>query len=228
MDFPPFPGFRDAAFDLLRGLKQHNRRDWFQPRKQVFKDEVEWPLQCLVVDAAREAQRRHLPLAGDPARSLFRIYRDIRFSRNKQPYKTHAGAVLSRSGERNDPGVVYIHVEPGASFLAAGFWRPPMALLRPWRLRITDDPAGFRQVLAALEDRGLTLDPGTPLTRMPRGFEAYAGTEIAPLLQWTSFTVSRPVADEALRTPAFTQDVVRLAQDALPLLSYGWAILDRS
>lgn len=228
MDFPPFPGFRDEAFTFLRQLKHNNRRDWFKPRKQTFEDEVQWPLQCLVVDATREATRLGLPLSGDPKRSLFRIYRDTRFSKNKQPYKPHASAVLSRSGGRKDLGVVYMHVEPEASFLAAGFWRPPMDLLRPWRNRMVHEPGSFQEVLHALEARDLSVDPGQPLKRMPRGFEKYADTEHADRLRWTSFTVSRPVPDEALQTPDFTQQVVQMMHDALPLLEYGWSVEDRT
>ena len=62
MDHPPFPGFRDEAFAFLRELEANNRRDWFKPRKDTYEDEVVWPLRCLLLDAAREAAARGLPL----------------------------------------------------------------------------------------------------------------------------------------------------------------------
>ena len=222
-DYPPFPGFRDEAFAFLRALKQNNRRDWFKPRKATYTDEVQWPLRCLVVDAGRQASLRDLPLTGDPKAGLFRIYRDTRFSKNKQPYKTSAGAVLSRSGTRKDSGVVYIHVEPGASFLGAGFWRPDNDVLRRWRTHMAAHPTDFLVMVDALDAAGLTLEHGgQTLKRMPRGFTDREDTEIGDYLKWKSFTVSRPVADEAMQSPDFTDAVVQMMTDTLPLLEFGW------
>ena len=224
-DFPPFPGFRPEAFDFLRQLAQNNERDWFKPRKETYDDEVLWPMRCLVADASRQAAALGLPLTGDPKRSLFRIYRDIRFSKNKNPYKTHAGAVLSRSGERRDNGVVYIHVEPGKAFIAGGFWRPETSLLRAWRARMAEAPALFLEMTRRLDTAGLALDYGQDtLKRMPRGFENLADTEVAHYLRWKSFIVSRTVSDEALQSPDFTQALVQMMHDALPLLEYGWQL----
>nr|WP_243665199.1 TIGR02453 family protein [Rhodothermus marinus] len=118
-DFPPFPGFRPEALDFLRALKQHNRRDWFRPRKAIYEDEVRWPMQCLVADVGRELIRRGLPLRGDPEQGLFRIYRDTRFSKDKRPYKTHIGAVLSRTGSRRDLASCTFMWSP-----ATRFWGP--------------------------------------------------------------------------------------------------------
>src|SRR6266536_26141 len=71
---------------------------------------------------------------------IFRIYRDVRFSADKRLYKTHAGAVLTRSGGRRDPGVLYIHVAPGESMVAAGFWHPEPTLLARLRRAVLGDP----------------------------------------------------------------------------------------
>ncbi len=227
LDFPPFPGFRPEAFDFLRQLARNNRREWFKPRKETYEDEVLWSLRCLVVDAARQAGLRRLPLTGDPKGGLFRLYRDTRFSKNKLPYKTHAGAVLSRTGSRKEEGVVYVHVEPGASFLAAGFWHPEAALLRAWRARMAAAPSVFLEMAHALEAAGLPLaHDGDALKRLPRGFEDFARHEWADYLRWKSFVVSRTVSDEALQAPDFTEAVVQMMRDALPLLDYGWHLVD--
>ena len=226
-NLPPFPGLRTEALDFLRQLAQNNERDWFKARKATYDDEVLWPMKCLVVDAARQATSLSLPLTGDPKRSIFRIYRDTRFSKNKQPYKTHAGAVLSRSGSRKDNGVVYIHVEPGKAFLAGGFWRPETSLLRAWRARIAEAPALFLEMAHTLDDAGLPLHhANNTLKRMPRGYEDLADTETADYLRWKSFIVTRDVPDEALQSPDFTQTVVQMARDTLPLLEYGWQLTE--
>ncbi len=226
-DYPPFPGFRDEAFAFLKQLKRNNSRDWFKPRKQVYEDEVQWPLRCLVADAARRAHERGLPLTGDPKRSLFRIHRDTRFSKNKKPYKTAAGAILSRSGTRKDHGVVYVHVEPGQAFLAAGYWRPDNDVLRAWRSRMAHDPASILVMVDRLRAAGLTVNHSdNTLKRMPRGFESFADSDVADYLRWKSFIVSRPVDDEVLRSPAFAEAVVQMMAEALPLLEYGWTVVD--
>ncbi|MGI9175373.1 MAG: DUF2461 domain-containing protein [Rhodothermales bacterium] len=225
-DYPPFPGFRDEAFAFLKDLAQHNERDWFKPRKETFTDEVQWPLRCLVADAARQATHHDLSFSGDPKRSLFRIYRDTRFSKNKQPYKTHASAVLSRTGRRKEPGGLYLHIEPGHCFLAAGFWKLETPVLRRWRSRIAGEPAAFLDVRQRLEATGLTLETRESLKRMPRGFEDYAETDVAEVLRWKSFTTSRSFPDSALKTPDFTADVVQMMQDVLPLMEYGWELED--
>ncbi|SHK79523.1 DUF2461 domain-containing protein [Rhodothermus profundi] len=225
-DFPPFLGFRPQALDFLRALKQHNRRDWFKPRKTVYEDEVRWPMQCLVAEVDRELKRRGLPLRGDPAQGLFRIYRDTRFSRDKRPYKTHIGAVLSRTGTRRDLGVVYIHVEPGASFLGAGFWKPDAAFLRRWRRRMLQETELFLEIVRQLQAHDLTPETDAVLKRMPRGFEEAAHTPVAEYLRWRSFLVSQDIPDEAVLRPDFTYTIVRFTEQVLSLLKFGWDAAD--
>jgi len=85
-----------------------------------------------------------MPLVGDPQRAIFRIYRDVRFSPDKRLYKTHAGAVLTRSGGKRDPGLLYLHVAPGESMVAAGFWHPEPALLSRLRRALPPTPRSRR------------------------------------------------------------------------------------
>jgi len=221
-DFPPFPGFRPQALAFLRELKQHNDRAWFRPRKHLYEDELRWPMQCLIAEADRELTRKGLPLRGDPNQGLFRIYRDTRFSPDKRPYKTHIGAVLSRNGSRNAQGVVYIHIEPDASFLAAGFWKPDAPFLRRWRQRLFQEADAFLALVYHLEAQGLTPETDTVLKRLPRGFEEAASSPIALYLRWNSFVVSQDVPDDAVQHPSFTQQVVHFAEIVLPLLKFGW------
>ncbi len=225
-DYPPFPGFRPEALQFLCDLKRHNERDWFKPRKDTFEDEVLWPLRCLVADVARRAPAHGLPLTGDPKRSVFRLYRDTRFSKNKLPYKTHVGAVLSRSGGRKDPGGVYLHVEPGASFIAGGYWRPEADLLRRWRGQMAADPAGFLEMAEGLEAAGYPVSARESLKRMPRGFEAEGESELAAWLKAKSLVARRDVADEEVLRPAFTDTVLETALAFLPLLAFGWEAME--
>ena len=220
MLLPPFPGFSDDGFQFLRDLKANNDREWFKPRKDTFDDEVKWPLMCLVSDVAARAQSHGLTLQGDPKKNVFRIYRDTRFSKNKAPYKTNASCYLSPTGDKKAHGGVYVHVEPGGCFLASGIWSPDKDLLRAARTRLADHPDQTDALVAELRAAGLTFDPSDTLKRMPRGFEPYAESEHADLIKLKSFTVSRPVADAELQSPAFTNAVLAFARDVQPLTDF--------
>lgn len=223
LDYPPFPGFRDEAFAFLRSLAEHNDRAWFKERKHIYEDELKGPLECLIADGARRMAEANLPLTGNPKRSRFRIYRDTRFSNDKRPYKTNLGAVFDRSGRKKAPGVVYVHVEPDACFLAAGFYHPAVKYLRPVRQAIVRDPERFERMLATMEERDLPVGPGGDmLTGMPRGFAAHRDTPIADYLRWENYLVRREVPDAALQHPAFTDQVVAIARASQPLLQYVW------
>ena len=121
---PAFAGFSPAAFAFFDELRDNNDPAWFKPRKAVYEAEVLAPFRNLIVAVGAALREAGLPLTGDPQRGIFRIYRDVRFSPDKRLYKTHAGAVLTRSGGKRDPGLLYLHLAPGESMVAAGFWHP--------------------------------------------------------------------------------------------------------
>lgn len=223
MHLPPFPGFRPEAFAFLRDLKEHNERDWFKPRKETYDDELLWPTRCLVGSLADEARRRGLPITADPDRAVFRIYRDTRFSKDKRPYKTHVGAWLTRSGAKDEPGGVYVHVEPGACFVAAGYWQPETKLLGRFRARIAGEPDAFLRLAASLEGAGLTFETDEGLKRLPRGYEAHAESPVAAYLRWKSYLATRKISDAALATPAFVDEALAFVEAARPLLDFGHA-----
>ncbi|MEM1053917.1 MAG: DUF2461 domain-containing protein [Bacteroidota bacterium] len=228
--YPPFPGFREEAFQFLLDLRQNNERDWFKPRKATYEDELLWPARCLVGELAEALPRAGVPLTGNPKKAPFRIYRDTRFSKNKDPYKTHLGLVLSRDGDKKNPGALYIHVEPGGSFLAAGFWQPDSPLLRLFRERLVNRPDEWLAIADDLGQAGIEINdgPSGKLKRMPRGFESYADSPVADTLKLKGLVAQRNVDVARTKTPAFSEDVVEFAKDVLPLLAWGWSLMDES
>lgn len=227
-DLPPFPGFRPEALAFLRDLREHNDREWFKPRKPTFDDELMWPARCLVADVSGEMARAGVPLSADAARGVFRIYRDTRFSKNKAPYKTHVGVVWSHAaqaggGPLHVHGALYAHVEPGGCFLGAGFWAPEPALVRRFRERIAADPARLLAAIAEVEAvEGVSVEGRDPLKRMPRGYEAFAESDVADALRWKGMVATVPVADADVMRPDFARRVADFGQAALPLLAWGW------
>ena len=160
-----FTGFRPAAFQFLDSLRDKNDPAWFKPRKVLYEAEVLAPFRELIAAVSETLGRAGLPLVGDPRRGIFRIYRDVRFSPDKRLYKTHAGGVLTRSGGRRDPGVLYIHVAPGESMTAAGFWHPEPALLARLRCAVLTDPDGFLAIVERLAEAGCPLTSDDKLSR---------------------------------------------------------------
>jgi uncharacterized protein (TIGR02453 family) len=220
---PPFPGFRETAFEFLRALAENNEREWFKARKDTYEEAVKAPLELLLLDGARRLKRAGLPLTARPKQSRFRIHRDLRFTDDKTPYKTNVGGVFDRSGEKETNGVVYVHVEPGHCFLAAGFYKPSVSYLRPVRRRIAAQPERFHAMLDAMSDNGVPVNSmDDTLTGMPRGFSDHRDEEVASYLKWKNYVTRRFFPDEALRSPAFTEEVVRMARDAEPLLTFVW------
>jgi uncharacterized protein (TIGR02453 family) len=221
-----FSGFRMATFQFLNQLRDNNDPAWFKPRKAVYEAEVLAPFRDLIVAVGAALRRDGLPLVGDPRRGVFRIYRDVRFSPDKRLYKTHAGAVLTRSGEKRNPGVLYVHVAPGESMVGAGFWHPESGLLAKLRRAILVDADAFLRLATQLERAGHPLSTDERLSRPPRGFEAVKGTPAAEYVGLKSFTVHAALTDAEMQTPAVVDRIVGFAHTVMPLLEWGWAAID--
>ena len=119
----PFSGFGPRAPGFFKALAFHQSKAWYDANRAIYEAEVKGPTVALLALLSQRFAAAGVPLRGD-ARSVFRLNRDVRFAREKHPYKTAGGAVLSRDGTRRTPGFVYLHIDPAGCFLAAGFWQP--------------------------------------------------------------------------------------------------------
>ncbi len=221
-----FTGFTPAATGFFMELAANNARAWFLDHKSDYERDVVAPFRALLAAVTVGCAARDIPLGCDPAKALFRIHRDVRFSKDKTPYKTHAGAVLSRDGGKSpDGGIVYVHLAPGGSFMAAGFYNPEPVKLSAIREAIFTEPQRFEQVLADLATHGLDLSHEESLTRLPKGFEEAAGQKMADWLKLKSFLLRRPVPEALLFSSDLVGAVVDFAEATLPLLRFGWNAL---
>jgi uncharacterized protein (DUF2461 family) len=107
-----FEGFAPRELGFLADLSANNNKDWFSEHRSVFDEGLKPAMGRLITALSVEFAARDLPFAGDAKKSVFRINRDVRFSRDKRPYKTHISASLTREGDKMAPGAVYVHVEP--------------------------------------------------------------------------------------------------------------------
>ena len=222
-----FAGFGPKALPFFKALKFHQSREWFEANRETYESAVKGPMGDLVEEVAERFARSKIPIKGDRKSSMFRIHRDVRFSANKDPYKTHAGAVMTRSGLKNHPGLLYFHLSPAECFFAAGFYQPEPDQLARLRAAAARGPKPFKAMTAKLRKAGLSLSEEDSLKRAPRGFETIDDPEIAAAARLKSLVCLRPVHETAIASPALADDFCAFARDALPLLQWGWeAIVD--
>lgn len=220
-----FDGFTLGAFAFFEALTAEQNRDWFLANKETYEREVRRPLAALVEAVAFACEVRDLPFTGDAKRSLFRINRDIRFSNDKSPYKTNASAIWSRDGGKTSKGVLYFHLSgERAAFMAAGFYGLGPKDLGAVRAAVAGKPERWLAVETAVAASGLAPSRDGALTRLPKGYET-ADAAIAPTLKLRNFIVSRPIAIESLYRPALIDEIVDFAEQALPILKFGWSAL---
>ena len=211
-----FRGFRPEAIGFLVELALNNDRSWFQPRKAEYEALLKEPLErlCTALDEAFRA--RGIQLASDAARSPFRIYRDVRFSKDKSPYKTNVGASFPWTGEGGGVGG-YFHLEPGGPFVGGGMWHPAPARLAAWRTAVVEDRV---RVHGALKDPGFRATfgdvEGERLKRAPSGFAP--DDPDVELLKLKDVTFGYRLSDEDIVAPDLPARLAERLGHAVPVL----------
>ncbi len=213
------PHMSPAGLKFLTGLKKNNDREWFLARKSTYEAEVQAPW-LAVIEAVNAAFANFAPDYAKPARKVaMRIYRDIRFSKNKNPYKTNAAAWWSTTTqERTSGGGFYAQAGPDGVIIAAGVYQPTPAQLLLIRRHLQQHHEEFRAALNGRKLRGLLPQfDGNSLKRMPKGFAADdpAG-DVLMHRQW-ALSVHLP-ADVAL-TSGFVGEVTRRFKAAAPVVA---------
>jgi len=167
--------FTPATFRFLRDLRKNNDRDWFEANRERYERDVREPALHFISDFAKCLRRISPHLIADPrpvGGSLFRIHRDVRFSADKRPYKTHLGIHFRHEVGRDAhaPGL-YLHLEPGDVYAGAGVWRPPRAVLAEIRDALDESPTAWRRAVSARGFAAQWALSGESLKRVPRGFD---------------------------------------------------------
>ena len=223
-----FEGFPPRGLRFLRDLAKHNERAWFIERKHIYEEDLLLPMQRLVVELSERFARKRIPVLGDVRRSIFRIYRDVRFSHDKLPYKTHMAAYLSPDGGRHTPGGLYIHVTPSEPFLSLAFYDLHPMLVNRWRTSMAQEPKKFAAVIRALGRSKMRLIPPDEeedaLQRMPRGFTHLTKAPLGPYFRLRHFLVHEDLDTAALFSRRLVERCVRFIERGLPLLRFGWGL----
>jgi len=223
-----FTGFRPAALAFLRSLERHNDREWFERNRATYETELRAPLAALTEEIDVRLATLAPEIVGDPRRSLFRIHRDVRFSADKSPYKTHvacwfhhvdAGRGVGAQTPHGGAGF-YFHMESERASLGGGIWRPPRPTLQRIREAIDEDARPLVKILAdpAARRRFGGLAEENMLTRMPRGYSD--SHPAATLLRHQSYTLGRELEQRDLFSPRLPDLLAREYARILPLVHW--------
>lgn len=223
-----FRGFGRGALTFLRQLKRNNRREWFLANREAYDNEILAPLKLLVEEVDVRFGHFAPEFIGDPRRSIFRIYRDVRFSKDKSPYKTHAASWFKHRNAGHGVGSethgggagFYFHLEPGGSLVAGGIWMPPRPTLNQLRDSIAAKPAEFAKSMnaTAFKRRFGKLSEEAMLTRLPRGFAP--GHPAEQWLRYQSFTAHAMLSDDQVLDRRLADRVERDFRTMLPFVRW--------
>jgi len=218
----PQPHFTPELFSFLRALAKNNDRAWFTENKERYEKHVKMPLLDFIADFAPRLSGISKQLIADPrpvGGSMFRVYRDTRFSKDKTPYKTHASAHFqhqaskgaSREQSVHAPGY-YLHLEPGSVFLAGGLWQPPTDVAVKIRRAIDVKRPEWKRAISRIELEGDSLK------RPPTGFDPEH--PLIEDLKRKDFIASIYLSEKAACSASFLDDVTDACKTTAPLMAF--------
>jgi uncharacterized protein (TIGR02453 family) len=222
-----FGGFPEEAMTFWRGLERHNKREWFQPRKQIFDEKVKAPMVALVT-ALNERMMDFAPeYVTDADRAIYRIYRDTRFSADKTPYKTQIAASFARRGlARHGAAGYYFAISHKGVDVGGGMYMPSPETLLAVRTHMAARHAEFRRLATASAVKRLFgAFHGEQLTRVPKGF--CAEDPAADLLRYKQFLLFAKLDAAIITTPKLLAELVKLFRALLPFIEFLNAPLEK-
>jgi uncharacterized protein (TIGR02453 family) len=222
--------FGRGLFRFLSDLKAHNDRDWFAANKGRYERDVRDPLLAFIRDVAAPLARVSREVVADPrpvGGSLFRIYRDVRFAKDKSPFKTHAAAQFRhRAGKDVHVPGFYLHLEPGAVLAGGGLWRPEAPALLAVRTAIASKPADWKRVVNGAAFRRTCELGGESAKRPPRGFDP--DHPLIDFILRKDFVALHQFSEKDAQAPGFLQRFVGVCRAVSPLNAFLCKALGQS
>ena len=219
-----FTGFGKQALPFLKALDFHQSRVWFKENRALYESELETPRGDLVEALTAAFAAEGLPFKGDRKKSVYRIYRDVRFAKDKSPFNKHVSALLTPSGEkREEEGSFFIKIGLEGCFMALGFYLEAPAKLKAYRNRIVTYPDAFRAMTGALSKGRLELQSEGALKRMPKEFDTVSEPDLAKAMRLKHFYVREDIDPALITTPKLVDASVAFVQRAMPLFEWGRA-----
>jgi uncharacterized protein (TIGR02453 family) len=206
-----------AAFKFLKDLKSNNNKEWFDKNKEKYlaiKTDFENFIHELIIGIGKfDKEVGSL----DPKKAIFRIYRDVRFSKEKIPYKVHIGAYMASGGAKSPKAGYYFHLEPGnKNMVAGGIWMPEPEVLNAIRQAIDYDSKGLLKIINSKSFKSAFGQiEGEKLSRPPKGFDA--DHPQIELLKHKSFNVMHSFSDAEVNGPGFKNKLLKIYSEMKPL-----------
>ena len=214
------PRFTSESLRFLKARKRNNRREWFNAHRDDYEAHIREPMLAIVASLAEDFREFGPEFVASPKTSMYRIYRDVRFSENKAPYKTHVAANFPTRGLPKHEGAgLYFHVSSDEVWVGGGMYSPPPLRLHavrehiaanPRRLRTLVESPAFRREVGALE--------GERLQRVPRGFPK--DHEAVEYLKYRQFLAGREFAPSFATAPRFYDGLLGVFRRIAPLMRF--------
>jgi uncharacterized protein (TIGR02453 family) len=219
--FPPFEGFPKESIVFLKKLKKNNNRDWFNAHKNDYEQYVKFPMQSFIASMQPHFADFAPEFDVHPKRSMFRIYRDTRFSKDKTPYKTHMAAhfVLRGKPKGFEGSGYYLHIAPGEVFIGGGIYLPDNDQLKKIRKSIAEHPEDFLNVVHKPSFKKMfPAISGEKLTRPPKGYDPNH-----PMIEWLKmkqFFTGLEMKEDICYKKDFAKVIAKYCKELTPLVNY--------
>ncbi len=206
----------NTVFSFLEQLKLNNDRDWFHENKKLY-DQAKTDFELFVNLMINEVGKFDKEVVSVSAKeSIFRIFRDVRFSGDKSPYKTNFGAFVSAGGKKSSMAGYYFHVEPGNCMLAGGIYMPPSPALKAVRQEIYENTEEFKEIISAPDFiNNFHQLEGDKLSAAPRGFPR--DFKDIDLLKYKNYLVMHELRDKELKEKDFLTKMSSVYKAMTPL-----------
>jgi len=217
----PPTGITKKSFQLLEEIADNNNREWYHEHKEELREHLLDPFAEILETATDKMKNAKRPFAGGK-HTMFRLYRDVRFSKDKRPYKEHVGGLLTPSGnKKEDAAVLYAHLAADGGFVASGFYRLETKVLNRIRDRMIEDAKTFRAITRKIAKAGYEFSEIEPLKSMPRGYAEYSDHEHARFLRMKSLIVSQDQTKQAWMDGNIVKELVKLHRTTIDLMLLG-------
>lgn len=213
---------QQGTLQFLKNLNKNNRKEWFDKNRGKF-DEAKKNVEETTAEIIRRLSKSDESIAHlQPKDCMFRINRDVRFSKNKSPYKTNMGVYFSKGGKKGIQAGYYFHIEPGAAFVAGGLWMPMPQELKKVRQEIDYNLDDFEKILNSKTFKNTfgSLDRSDEytLSRPPKGYDD--SNPAIEYLKMKSFIVTRKIKDEELSSKDVVKNVVGYFEKMRPFIDF--------
>jgi uncharacterized protein (TIGR02453 family) len=219
--YPPFSGFSKKGIGFLKKLKRNNNREWFDRHKSEYEELVRFPMQCLIGSLRPHFAKFAPDFDLNPKKSIFRIYRDVRFSHDKTPYKTHVAAHFVLGGKPKGflGSGYYLQIEPGECYIGGGIYVPDGDQLKKIRSAIAKHGDTFLKIVENKNfKKSFSPFHWQQLQRIPKGYSEYH--TMAGWLKYKQFFVGVSWPETKCYKDSFVDDIAEVCETIAPLVNF--------